>query len=33
MGEREEIDKITQTMIGIAIQIHQILGPGLLRIC
>ena len=31
MGEREELDKITQTIIGAAIQVHQALGPGLLE--
>jgi len=31
MGEREEIDKITQAIIGAAIQVHQTLGPGLLE--
>jgi len=31
MGEREELDKITQTIIGTAIQVHQALGPGLLE--
>jgi GxxExxY protein len=31
MGEREALDKITQTIIGAAIQVHQTLGPGLLE--
>ncbi len=31
MGEREELDKITQSIIGAAIQVHQTLGPGLLE--
>ena len=31
MGEREELDKITQSIIGAAIQVHQTLGPGLLK--
>jgi len=31
MGEREEIDKITQAIIGAAIQVHQTLGSGLLE--
>jgi len=31
MGEREEIDSITQTIIGAAIQVHKTLGPGLLE--
>ena len=31
MGEREELDKITQTIIGAAIQVHHAYGPGLLE--
>jgi len=31
MGEREELDKITQSIIGAAIQVHQTLGSGLLE--
>jgi len=31
MGEKEELDKITQAIIGAAIQVHQTLGPGLLE--
>ena len=31
MGEREELDKITQAIIGAAIEVHQTLGPGLLE--
>jgi GxxExxY protein len=31
MSEKEDIDKITQAIIGAAIQVHQTLGPGLLE--
>ena len=31
MGEKEELDKITQAIIGAAIQVHQTFGPGLLE--
>ncbi len=31
MGEKEELDQITQSVIGAAIQVHQTLGPGLLE--
>jgi GxxExxY protein len=31
MGEKEELDKITQAIIGSAIQVHQTFGPGLLE--
>lgn len=31
MGEKEEIDKITEAIIGAAIQVHRALGPGLLE--
>ena len=31
MGEREELDKITQSIIGAAIEVHKGLGPGLLE--
>ena len=31
MDEREEINKITETIIGCAIKVHRALGPGLLE--
>jgi GxxExxY protein len=31
MSEKEELDKITQAIIGAAIQVHQTLGLGLLE--
>ena len=31
MGERDELDKITQSIIGAAIEVHKGLGPGLLK--
>ena len=31
MGEKEELDKITEAIIGASIQVHQALGPGLLE--
>jgi GxxExxY protein len=31
MTERERLNKITETIIGAAIQVHQALGPGLLE--
>jgi len=31
MGEREELDKITQSIIGAAREVHKGLGPGLLE--
>ena len=31
MGEREELDKITQSIIGADIEVHKGLGPGLLE--
>jgi GxxExxY protein len=31
MSEKEDIDKITQTIIGAAIEVHKGLGPGLLE--
>jgi GxxExxY protein len=31
MSEKEELDKVTQAIIGAAIQVHQTLGPGLLE--
>ena len=31
MGEKEELDKITQAIIGSANQVHQTFGPGLLE--
>lgn len=31
MGEREELNKITEGIIGAAIEIHRNLGPGLLE--
>ena len=30
MGEQEELNKITETIIGAAIEVHRTLGPGLL---
>jgi len=31
MGERDRLNKITESIIGAAIQVHQALGPGLLE--
>ena len=31
MTERERLNRITETIIGAAIQVHRILGPGLLE--
>jgi GxxExxY protein len=31
MGEREELNKITEGIIGAAIEVHRNLGPGLLE--
>ena len=31
MGEREELNKITEDIIGAAIEVHRTLGPGLLE--
>lgn len=31
MGERERLNKITEMIIGGAIQVHRVLGPGLLE--
>jgi GxxExxY protein len=31
MDEKEEINKITETIIGCAIKVHRALGPGLLE--
>jgi GxxExxY protein len=31
MGEREELNKITDGIIGAAIEVHRTLGPGLLE--
>ncbi len=31
MGEREELNKLTEGIIGAAIEVHQNLGPGLLE--
>lgn len=31
MAERDRLNKITETIIGAAIQVHRILGPGLLE--
>lgn len=31
MGEKEELDKITEAIIGAAIDVHRALGPGLLE--
>ena len=31
MSEREDINQITETIIGAAIQVHKTLGPGLLE--
>ncbi|MBD3320553.1 MAG: GxxExxY protein [Chitinivibrionales bacterium] len=31
MGERSELNAITETVIGAAIEVHRILGPGLLE--
>ena len=31
MNEKEELNRITQTIIGAAIDVHKILGPGLLE--
>ena len=31
MTERERLNKITETIIGAAIQVHRILGPGFHR--
>ncbi len=30
MNERERLNRITETIIGAAIQVHRALGPGLL---
>jgi GxxExxY protein len=32
MGEREELNKITEGIIGAAIEVHRNLGPGLLEL-
>lgn len=31
MGEKEEVNKITEGIIGAAIEVHRHLGPGLLE--
>jgi GxxExxY protein len=31
VGEKEELDRITDTIIGAAIEVHRALGPGLLE--
>jgi len=31
MTERERLNKITESIIGGAIQVHRVLGPGLLE--
>ena len=31
MGEREELNKLTEGIIGAAIEVHRNLGPGLLE--
>jgi GxxExxY protein len=31
MTEGERLNKITETIIGAAIQVHRVLGPGLLE--
>lgn len=31
MSEKETLDNITEAIIGAAIQVHQVLGPGLLE--
>ncbi len=31
MGEREELNKLTEGIIGAAIEVHRTLGPGLLE--
>lgn len=31
MGEKEEVNKITEVIIGAAIEVHRHLGPGLLE--
>jgi GxxExxY protein len=31
MGERDELNKITEGIIGAAIEVHRNLGPGLLE--
>jgi len=31
MSERDRLNKITETIIGAAIQVHRTLGPGLLE--
>ena len=31
MTERERLNKITESIIGAAIQVHRVLGPGLLE--
>ena len=31
MPEREELNKITEAIIGAAIEVHKALGPGLLE--
>ena len=31
MGEKEEVNKITEGIIGAAIEVHRHLGPGLME--
>jgi len=31
MTERKTLDRITENIIGAAIEVHRVLGPGLLR--